>query len=272
MLEPPILELRPAERERIHAADIAAYGAMFRAGAATVGSGCVEIDGALAMWNPQDESAAYNCLFDFETAPNPDSTWSAGEAAARAGGARVFGVGITPERRGWATPDRLRSRELTHEYEELVWARHLDQPMERQMLPPGLAIHTEGLEPKLFAQVLNLGWDLPGHHGRGWLYAGTLGLPGWTHYLAFIDDSPAGGAVLCVHGGIALCMVAATDPAFRGRGIQTAFIARRLADAVAVGCDLAATETVEENASPRNFKRAGFTLVVRRDMYRKKLR
>ena len=271
MHEPPILELRQAERARIHAADIAAYGTMFRAGAATVGSGCVEIDGALAMWNPQDESAAYNCLLEFEAAPDPDAAWIAGEAAARAGGARVFGVGITPERRGWATPDRLRSRGLIHEYEELVWARHLDEPIERRTLPPGLAIHTEDLDPELFAQVLNRGWDLPEHHGRGWLYAATLGLPGWTHYLALVDGAPAGGACLCVHEDVALFMVAATDSAFRGRGIQTAFIARRLADAIASGCNIAATETVDENASPRNFKRAAFTLVVRRDMYRKEL-
>ncbi len=256
----------------MHHADVAAYGAMYRAGAATIGSGCANVDGALAMWNPGDESAAYNCLIAFETAPDPNRTWAVGEAAARTGGARVFGVGITPERRSWATSHRLAALNLTYEYEELVWARRLDDEQALPLVPEAVVLRTEGIEPTLFARVLNRGWELPENHGRGFLYAATIGLPGWIHYLALVDGALAGGATQFMHEGVALCMVAATDPAYRGRGVQTAFIARRLADAIAAGCTLAATETVEENASPRNFQRAGFDLVVRRDMYRTELR
>lgn len=272
MPDAPIADLRHDERERMHHADIAAYGAMYRAGAATIRSGSASIDGALAMWNPGDESAAYNCLIAFETAPDPDRTWEMGEAAARAGRAHVFGVGITPERRDWATAHRLAGLGLTLEYEEFVWARRLRS---LDALPPiadGVTLRSDGIDPVLFARVLNRGWELPEHHARGALYAATIGHPGWSHYLALVDSTPVGGATLFVHKGIALCMVAATDPGYRGRGIQTAFIVRRLADASAAGCDLAATETVAANASPRNFQRAGFRFVQRRDMYRKELR
>ncbi len=266
-----IAELRADERERMHHADIAAYGAMYRAGAATIGSGCADVNGALAMWNPGDESAAYNCLIAFETAPDPDRTWAMGEAAARAGGARVFGVGVTPERRDWATAHRLAALGLTYEYEEIVWAHRLNGSEALPPVPEAVTLRTEGIDPVLFARVLNRGWELPEHHGRGSLYAATLGRPGWIHYLALVNGAAAGGACLFVHEGVALCMVAATDSAYRGRGIQTAFIARRLADAIAAGCNLAATETVEENASPRNFQRAGFRFVLRRAMYRTEL-
>ncbi len=272
MAEIPNADLRLPDRDRLHRADIAAYGALFRAGGTTIGSGCADADGALAMWNPGDDSAAYNCLLVFEAAPDPDRAWAKGEAAARAGGALVFGVGITPERREWATPRRLADRGLSLEYEERVWARRLDATGGPAPLPQGVTLRTGSIDPDLFARVLNRGWELPEHHGRGRLYAAALGLPGWSHYLAEVDGAPAGGASLCVHEGVALCMVAATDPAYRGRGVQTALIARRMADAAAARCDLATTETVEENASPRNFHRAGFGLVVRRQMYRTELR
>jgi ribosomal protein S18 acetylase RimI-like enzyme len=69
-------------------------------------------------------------------------------------------------------------------------------------------------------------------------------------------------------GDVALFMVAATAPEFRGRGLQRALIARRYAAALAAGATIGIAETVDDNASPRNFQRAGFRLVHRRLMYR----
>jgi ribosomal protein S18 acetylase RimI-like enzyme len=66
-------------------------------------------------------------------------------------------------------------------------------------------------------------------------------------------------------------VVAATAPAARGRGVQTALIGRRLVDARAAGAELAVTETVADNASPRNFRRAGFRLLHHRRIYGKTL-
>ena len=264
------IELDAGELARLHAADLASYGSMYKA-AAPIGAGCRLVDGALAMWNPRDESVAYNCFVDLEVAPDPDTAWAAGEAAARSGGAPVFGLGVNPPLRRWATMERLAALGLTFEYEEIVWVRRLPRELAPPPLPAGVQLHVDDVDPDLFARVLNRGWEVPEDHGRGHLYAAAIGLPGWTHYLVLVDGAPAGAAALCVHGGVGLCMVAATDPAYRGRGAQGAVIARRLADAVAAGCDLAASETVEDNASPRNMARHGFALLHRRPMYGKAL-
>lgn len=270
--EQPIFEYQTAAR--LHAADLFAYGSMFEAAGPTLGAGRAFIDEAMAMWNPRDESCAYNTLIAFEAAPDPDRVWTAARALALAGGARVFGVGVTPERADWATPANLAALGLEWEYEEVVWTRRLDPadgPLPEPVAPPGVDLRTDDLDPDLFGRVLNRGWEEPEDHGRGHLYAAAIGLPGWRHYLAVVDGQPAAAGALCTHAEVAICMVVATDPAFRGRGVQGLLIARRLADAVALGCDLAVTETVEDNASPRNFQRAGFRLLTRRQMYRTEL-
>jgi GNAT superfamily N-acetyltransferase len=264
-------ELGPRARERLHSVDQAAYAAMYRAAAAELGTGTAPVDGALAIWNPQDEDPAYNYLTGFEVAPDPDRAWERGLAAARAGGARLFGVGITAERAAWATAERMERLGLTYDADEIVWAARLGAAGAPAPPPPGIELLSGGFDAATFARVLNRGWEVHERHGRGRLYAATLGRAGWTHYLALADGRPAGGGVLFVAEGVAVCMVAATVPAFRGRGIQTALIARRLADAVAAGGDLAMTETVAGNASPRNFRRAGFRVVARRRIYARPL-
>ena len=267
-LVPVAIELDGSTRERLRAAFVAAYADLYTAGEMSSGTGLARIDGGLAIWNPHDESPAYNCLTAFEAVPDPGRAWAAGRAAAVAGGARVFGVWVTPERRGWASPERLAALGLTYAEDEFVWVRALDGPRPDPSPPPGLELATQGFGAREFATVLNRGWELPPGHARGFLYAATLGRPGWTHHLALVDGRPAGGAALYREDGVAVFMVAATDPVDRGRGVQTALIARRLADAAAAGCDLAAVETVAGNASPRNIRRAGFGLVHRRRLYR----
>lgn len=270
------LILTPEEAAAVHTADLAAYGGMFAAASPVIGSGRAFIGGAhgaMAMWNPRDESSAYNTLISFETADDPDRAWQEGRAAAKAGGATVFGVGLIEECYAWGTPARLAEHQLELEYEELVWARRFDEdgssPRDRPMeLPPGIAILTDGLNREVVAQTMNRGWEVSPDHGRGPLYAATLGEPGWTHYLALVDGAPAAAGALFCTGEVALFMVAATAPEFRGRGLQQAFIARRYADALAAGATIGVAETVDDNASPRNFQRAGFRLVHRRLMYK----
>jgi GNAT superfamily N-acetyltransferase len=269
------LVLTPEEFSRVHSADVAAYGGMFAAAAPAIGSGRAFVDGkhgAMAMWNPRDESSAYNTLIAFEHASHPDQAWEEARVAAKAGGATVFGVGLIEERYAWGTPERLAEHHLELEYEELVWAHRFgDGPIpldESPARPTGIEIITDGLDREVIAQTMNRGWEVPPDHGRGPLYAAALGEPGWTHYLALIDGEPVAASALFCAGDVALFMVAATDPNFRGRGLQRAFIARRYADALAAGCTLGIAETVDDNASPRNFQRAGFRLVHRRLMYR----
>ena len=73
------------------------------------------------------------------------------------------------------------------------------------------------------------------------------------------DSRPLGCASLTVRDGLAVLGGMSTLPAERGRGVQSALIAARLAAAIERGCDLAATTVAPKGASERNLIRLGFT-------------
>ncbi|MCL4810791.1 MAG: GNAT family N-acetyltransferase, partial [Thermoanaerobaculia bacterium] len=87
---------------------------------------------------------------------------------------------------------------------------------------------------------------------------------GMTRYLAERSGVPAGGGSLRVAGGIAQLCGAATLPAHRRRGIQTALLSKRLADAGLAGCDLAVVTTQPGSKSQENARRRGFALLYTR--------
>jgi GNAT superfamily N-acetyltransferase len=83
-------------------------------------------------------------------------------------------------------------------------------------------------------------------------------------YIALRDGVIAGGAGLELTGSIAHMAGAATMPAHRRRGVQTALLAARLADAAAAGCDVAVVTTQPGSVSQRNVQRHGFDLLYTR--------
>lgn len=84
------------------------------------------------------------------------------------------------------------------------------------------------------------------------------------HYLARLDGVPAGGGSMRIADGIAQLTGAATAPAFRRRGIQSALLSARLADATAAGCDLAVITVQPGSKSQENAQRRGFDLLYSR--------
>ena len=64
--------------------------------------------------------------------------------------------------------------------------------------------------------------------------------------------------------GLAQFAGAATAPAHRRRGVQTALLSARLAHAAAVGCDIAVITTVPGSKSQQNAQRQGFDLLYTR--------
>jgi GNAT superfamily N-acetyltransferase len=62
---------------------------------------------------------------------------------------------------------------------------------------------------------------------------------GVVHYVALCDGVVVGGGSLRMAAGIAQLTGAATAPAYRRRGVQTALLSARLADAADAGCDIA---------------------------------
>ena len=87
---------------------------------------------------------------------------------------------------------------------------------------------------------------------------------GIRRYVALRDGVIAGGASFRVADGIAQFTGAATAPAHRRRGIQTALLSARLADAAAAGCDAAVITTAPGSKSQQNAQRQGFDLLYTR--------
>jgi ribosomal protein S18 acetylase RimI-like enzyme len=90
------------------------------------------------------------------------------------------------------------------------------------------------------------------------------GVPGFRRYFAWLDGHVAGVATLRLDDGLAQLCGAATLPAFRRRGVQTALLRRRLADALEAGCDLALMTTQPGSKSQENGQRQGFALLCSR--------
>jgi len=137
-------------------------------------------------------------------------------------------------------------------------------------LPEGTSIEVvDAAQIDAFFDAYLAGWQL--RHGdrdrfktnvRGW-----VGLPGWTLYLARVDGRPAATATLFMHEGVGYCADAATDPAFRGRGLHGELIARRIADAAAAGADFICSGAAFLSGSHRNMERAGMRMQFMRALW-----
>jgi GNAT superfamily N-acetyltransferase len=92
----------------------------------------------------------------------------------------------------------------------------------------------------------------------------TFGIPGLRRYAARVDGQLAGVATLCLDEGFGQLCGAATLPAFRRRGVQTALLRRRLADAFDERCELALMTTQPGSKSEENGQRQGFQLLYSR--------
>ena len=77
-------------------------------------------------------------------------------------------------------------------------------------------------------------------------------------YVAFIDGVPAGAASARVDDGVYQLCGAATLPEFRRRGVHTALLSARLADARAHGCDLSVVAVEPGSRSQANVQRRVF--------------
>jgi GNAT superfamily N-acetyltransferase len=93
---------------------------------------------------------------------------------------------------------------------------------------------------------------------------GDVEQAGATPYLAFRDGVVAGGASMRMSEGVAQLTGGATSPAHRRRGVQTALLSARLANAVRAGCDIAVVTTQPGSKSQQNVQRRGFHLLYTR--------
>jgi N-acetylglutamate synthase-like GNAT family acetyltransferase len=92
-----------------------------------------------------------------------------------------------------------------------------------------------------------------------------------VRYVAVCDGVVAGGASVRTAEGVAQLAGAATAPAYRRRGIHTALLSARLADAAGGGCDIAVVTTQPGSKSQENMQRRGFDLLYTRAVLVKRL-
>lgn len=131
-------------------------------------------------------------------------------------------------------------------------------------LPPGMAIRVSGLDDKelyldLFQQAFGDRSERDPKY-RAFQWAEDT-LPGGARYIAEVDGQPVGMASFPMEDGVGFLGIAGVLPDYRGRGIQTALIQRRLADAPALGCDLVLAGGSPGSTTFRNFERAGLRLI-----------
>ena len=108
------------------------------------------------------------------------------------------------------------------------------------------------------------------------LVKGIIGEPGWQHYLAFTGEKPVSAAAIYFSGEVAWLGWASTLQAYRNLGGQSALLARRIEDGLALGCKWFVAETVEDtperpNPSYKNMLRSGFKLAYLRKNYAHRL-
>lgn len=85
------------------------------------------------------------------------------------------------------------------------------------------------------------------------------GVESVRRYVAFVGDTPAGAASARLDDGVYQLCGAATLPEWRRRGVQTALLVARLAEAHADGCDLAVVTVEPGSRSQANVQRRLFT-------------
>jgi hypothetical protein len=129
--------------------------------------------------------------------------------------------------------------------------------------PNGLRV-TEALTPeqqRVFLDTLVAGYSAPpelsrflrAEHSAGWMRC----------FVAWQGHQPVAAAAFSMHGHVAVLGGAATIPAARGSGAQTALLRHRLNRAAAAGADAATATAAPESASARNLARIGFNVRYR---------
>lgn len=258
--------------QRAIRAETEAFVDLYRAAADAWGSAHDQFEGVTVVWLPDDEDAAFSPVLNLSDARQKEATLTVLEQLGRERGMPRIGINGNPEIEDWASEGRAAALGYEPVDEEFFWARQLTGDEPEPELPDGATLElATPTDAESVARTLNRGHGHPDNHVRGRVFASAIGRPGWRHYLIRFDGEPAAASALYLAGDVAQLFITTTIPEFRQRGCQTYFIRRRLADGAAAGCNLAITQTVTGNASPRNMQRHGFELLYKRAIYGKRL-
>lgn len=100
------------------------------------------------------------------------------------------------------------------------------------------------------------------------LAVSALRRPDVLTYVAWLDGRAVGTAAMAVMGKDGHLFLASTLPEARGRGVQAAMLAARIADAAKAGAEVLSVTARPGNVSARNTERAGFALAYTKASFR----
>ena len=186
----------------------------------------------------------------------------------REAGVKHFACQMSPEAQPSELPGWLKARNLRVSDNWVKMIRGVEPP---PAIRTDLRIELVGLEyADTYSEIAAIAFGMP-PVVRPWLVP-IIGRAGWRHYLALDGVRPVGCGALFVKNNIGWLGIAGTLPEARGRGAQGAIMARRIRDAIDIGCQWIITETGEEtperpNPSYRNMLRTGFKLAYPRSNY-----
>jgi hypothetical protein len=235
-----------------------------------LGLGSERIGGALVALLPQAPDPVLNRVIGLgvqSPANLPELDEMLGRF--RAAGVQRYFVHLTPGAEPRTLAAELEARGLQRyrrSWAKFVWAGGgLPTPH------PGLRVALAGPEhAESFAKIVASAFGMPPPLEP--LFAALVGRERWRIYLCFDGETPFAAGALFVHDGAAWLGFGATLTSHRGRGGQTAILAQRVRDALALGCRSVTTETGEEVAdqpqiSYRNIVRTGFRVHYVRENY-----
>jgi GNAT superfamily N-acetyltransferase len=177
-------------------------------------------------------------------------------------------IALAPAARPEGVAGMLRERGYEPAHAWVKFARAAADPP-----APATDLRIERIGPEraeVFTAVLAAGFEIP--QSVTDLLSHLPSRPGWSWYLAHDGDVPVACGALFVQGRHGWLGQAATLPAHRRRGAQSALIAARIGAAAAAGAEVVVTETGETvddrpTISYRNILRAGFRAAYLRPNY-----
>jgi hypothetical protein len=243
--------------------------ALSREFARQAGAGHRRIGGALASWVTSADVLTLNrCIGVGVERPATEVHVDEILAAFReAGTARAY-IQVSPDARPAMLERWLESRGLKHHNN---WTKVFRESGPAPAATSELRVEEVGAERgEEFARVATAAFGMP--ETLAPLLSSSAGRRGWHYYLASDGATPVASAALYTSGPLAWLGVGATLHEARGRGAQSALIARRIGDAHKLGCRWLVSETAQDDpAKPapsyRNLVRLGFRLAYLRKNY-----
>lgn len=143
------------------------------------------------------------------------------------------------------------------------WVKHYRGVEDPPFVETDLEIREIGdkKEAEQFGHIITKSFEWPDEM-KYW-FANLAGRKCWKTYLAFDGTKPVAASSLYVKEDCGWLSFASTLPDYRGKGAQSALIARRIQDAAELGCKVLTVETAEDNEQNRsqsmqNIQKTGF--------------